>query len=141
MITLDGTSGITAPALDSDGSLTIGTAVMAVPTGDAPLFAARAWVNFNGQGTVSIRSSGNVSSIVDNGAGDYTINFTTAMPDANYSIVANASIDYNVSNLASPGINGVTAEVAPTASAFNLYIATVLQVAFDPKYVNVAIFR
>ena len=47
--------------------------------------SARAWVNFNGTGTVAIRASGNVSSITDNGTGDYTVNFTTAMPDANYS--------------------------------------------------------
>jgi hypothetical protein len=44
-------------------------------------------VNFNGEGTVAIRASGNVSSITDNGTGNYTVNFTTAMPDANYSIV------------------------------------------------------
>lgn len=48
----------------------------------------RAWVNFNGSGTVAIRTSFNVSSITDNGTGDYTVNFTTAMPDANYSIGA-----------------------------------------------------
>jgi hypothetical protein len=53
-------------------------------SGTAPLFACRAWVNFNGTGTVAIRASGNVSSITDNGGGDYTVNFTTAMPDANY---------------------------------------------------------
>lgn len=45
----------------------------------------RAWVNFNGTGTVAIRASGNVTSITDNGVGDYTVNFTNAMPDANYS--------------------------------------------------------
>jgi len=56
-------------------------------TGTAPVYACRAWVNFDGIGTVSIRDSGNVSSITDNGTGDYTINFTTAMPDANYSAV------------------------------------------------------
>ena len=44
----------------------------------------RAWVNFNGTGTVAIRASFNVTSITDNGTGDYTVNFTTAMPDANY---------------------------------------------------------
>jgi hypothetical protein len=44
----------------------------------------KAWVNFNGTGTVAIRASYNVSSITDNGTGDYTVNFTTAMPDANY---------------------------------------------------------
>jgi hypothetical protein len=47
-------------------------------------YKCRAWVNFNGTGTVAIRASGNVSSITDNGTGDYTINLTTAMPDANY---------------------------------------------------------
>lgn len=56
-------------------------------SGAAPIYAARAWVNFSGTGTVSIRASGNVSSITDNGVGDYTVNFTTAMPDANYCTV------------------------------------------------------
>jgi len=46
--------------------------------------AVKAWVNFNGTGTVAIRASFNVSSITDNGVADYTVNFTTAMPDANY---------------------------------------------------------
>lgn len=55
-------------------------------TGTAPIYGARAWVNFNGTGTVAIRASGNVSSITDNGTGDYTVNFATAMPDANYSL-------------------------------------------------------
>jgi hypothetical protein len=50
----------------------------------AVAYGCRAWVNFNGQSTVAIRASGNVSSITDNGTGDYTVNFTTAMPDANY---------------------------------------------------------
>jgi hypothetical protein len=50
----------------------------------AVAYGCRAWVNFNGTGTVAIRASGNVSSITDNGTGNYTINFTTAMPNANY---------------------------------------------------------
>lgn len=56
-------------------------------TGSAPVYACRAWVNFNGTGTVAIRASGNVSSITDNGVGDYTVNFATAMPDANYAVL------------------------------------------------------
>lgn len=48
--------------------------------------SAKAWVNFNGTGTVAIRAGFNVSSITDNGTGNYTVNFTTAMPDANYAI-------------------------------------------------------
>jgi hypothetical protein len=51
----------------------------------ATAYGCRAWVNFNGTGTVAIRASGNVSSISDLGVGSYTINFSTAMPDANYS--------------------------------------------------------
>ena len=66
---------------DSNGLNKLGTA-----TGDAPSYSARAWVNFNGSGTVSIRASGNVSSITDNGTGLYAVNLTTAMPDTNYSV-------------------------------------------------------
>ena len=49
---------------------------------------AKAWVNFNGTGTPAINGSFNVSSITDNGTGDYTVNYTTAMTDANYAIIA-----------------------------------------------------
>jgi hypothetical protein len=55
-------------------------------------YGCRAWVNFNGTGTVAIRASGNVTSITDNGTGDYTVNFTTVMPDANYA-VAGSCVD------------------------------------------------
>jgi hypothetical protein len=60
-----------------------------IPTvdGTAPLYMCRAWVNFNGTGTVAIRASGNVSSITDNGTGDYTVNFTTAMQDTEYAAI------------------------------------------------------
>jgi len=57
----------------------------------ATAYGCRAWVNFNGTGTVAIRGSGNVTSITDNGTGDYTVNFTTAMPDANYCFAGSAS--------------------------------------------------
>jgi hypothetical protein len=59
-------------------------------SGSAPIYACRAWVNFNGTGTVAIRASGNVSSITDNGTGAYTVNMTTALTDTNYSIVVGA---------------------------------------------------
>jgi hypothetical protein len=72
-------AGVTAPASSIAGALNA--------SGAAPLFACRAWVNFNGTGTVAIRGSGNVSSITDNGVGIYTVNFTTAMPDVNYATV------------------------------------------------------
>jgi hypothetical protein len=59
----------------------------------------RAWVNFNGTGTVAIRASFNVSSITDNGTGDYTVNFTTAMSDANYSAVTDGQIVSGVADI------------------------------------------
>ena len=64
-----------------------------IPSGNTlyPAFDCRAWVNFNGTGTVAIRASGNVSSITDNNTGDYTVNFTTALADANYSAVGTSS--------------------------------------------------
>lgn len=56
-------------------------------TGPATLtgqYAAKAWVNFNGTGTVAIRASGNVSSITDNGTGNYTVNFSNSFANTNY---------------------------------------------------------
>ena len=57
-----------------------------VPVATVAQGSAKAWVNFNGTGTVAIRASFNVSSITDNGTGNYTLNFTNAMPDANYGV-------------------------------------------------------
>jgi hypothetical protein len=66
--------------IDSSGNLKFDSGYGSAATA----YGCRAWVNFNGTGTVAIRESGNVSSITDNGTGDYTVNFTTAMPDSNY---------------------------------------------------------
>jgi len=92
-----GTTGLTIDASQNAAFAGTITATNGV-TGDfkmdsgygsvATAYGCRAWVNFDGTGTVAIRASGNVSSITDNGVGDYTINFTTAMPDANYSFGA-----------------------------------------------------
>ena len=81
---------LTSPTLTTPN---IDSAQFATVSGTAPLYAARAWVNFNGTGTVAIRASGNVSSITDNGTGDYTVNFTTALVDANYSVAGAAAGD------------------------------------------------
>lgn len=64
-------------------------------SGGAPMYACRAWVNFNGS-TAVINGSGNVSSVVRNGAGDYTVNFTKAMPDTNYSLTGNCEVEFSV---------------------------------------------
>jgi hypothetical protein len=68
----------------------------------------RAWVNFNGTGTVAIRASFNVSSITDNGAGDYRVNFTNAMPDANYSVQSQCfSASNNNNGNTTAGLDGL----------------------------------
>lgn len=108
-------------------------------SGSAPIYACRAWVNFNGTGTVAIRAGGNVSSITDNGVGDYTVNFTTLMPDANYSMIATGQpATDNVSSLFE-----VFNTVRTTSS---IRIRTAIQngstgSAQDFPQVNVAIFR
>jgi hypothetical protein len=80
------TDGAALPAIDGSALTSLpAPAALSTASGSAPSYSARAWVNFNGTGTVAIRESGNVSSITDNGTGDYTVNFTTATTDANYS--------------------------------------------------------
>jgi hypothetical protein len=110
-------------------------ATFVTPVGTAPVYGCRAWVNFNGTGTVAIRASGNVSSITDNGTGDYTVNFTTAMPDANYSVVA-TSIAENTGFGSTPIKTGTT----PTSSSVNIRAVGNTNY-YDPSFVNVAIFR
>jgi hypothetical protein len=104
-------------------------------SGSAPIYACRAWVNFNGTGTVAIRASGNVSSITDNGTGDYTVNFTTAMQDADYCVSGSS---------ASPGVAGsiflpsflttTTARIQTVSNASTAVLA-------DASQVCVAVFR
>jgi hypothetical protein len=74
---VQGSTANTPPVFKDGNGTTIGT-------------LCRAWVNFNGTGTVAIRASFNVSSITDNGVGKYRVNFTTALTDANYSCTSNA---------------------------------------------------
>jgi len=106
------------------------------------VYTAKAWVNFNGTGTVAIRAAGNVSSITDNGAGDYTLNFTTAFSDINYSVTGSGSgvsTGFSVFTANRNGSNG--AEVAPTTSAVRVNTCNNSQTASDVTYVYVAIFR
>jgi hypothetical protein len=78
--------GTAGQVLKSNGDAPPSFGAVTDQTGDAPFYFARAWVNFNGTGTVAIRASGNVMSITDNGAGDYTVKFTNAMVDNNYAV-------------------------------------------------------
>lgn len=114
----------------------INSAQFATVSGTAPIYACRAWVNFNGTGTVAIRASGNVTSITDNGTGDYTVNFTTAMPDANYSIACSG----NRPTRALPLIAG-PALAAPTTTAVRIYVMEYNSGITDSLDTSVAVFR
>lgn len=113
-------------------------------SGSAPIYGARAWVNFNGTGTVAIRSSGNVTSITDGGTGTYVVNITTAMQDANYSACAVAR-ETNANNnaaIVSIGTNGASnASVDFTTSAFYVSVATRAGADVDSDLVCVSVFR
>jgi hypothetical protein len=107
-------------------------------SGTAPVYACRAWVNFNGTGTVAIRASGNVSSITDNGTtGDYTVNFTNAMQDGNYSVAATTgdAADVNQTNRA------VVSRQHLTSSVRLMTFVCTTGAAADMPSVTVAIFR
>ena len=104
----------------------------------ATAYGCRAWVNFNGTGTVAIAGSGNVSSITDNGTGDYTVNFTTAMVDANYCLTT-AGAPVNNNDLCALGLNYSTS--TKTTTALRLAVKTVGIVITNSKDCNVAIFR
>jgi hypothetical protein len=95
----------------------------------------RAWVNFNGTGTVAIRASFNVSSITDNGTGDYTVNFTTAMADANYSAVGLCRISGNIRNIIS--LDGVNTAL----TTGSVRVRTLDAALSDADVVCVSIFR
>lgn len=119
--TIKSLAASTPPVVQDSGGTQIGT-------------FCRAWVNFNGTGTVAIRASFNISSITDNGAGQYTANITTAMPDANYSAVGSCSYDSNDA----------------IAVQTNAYLTTSLGIStvkanlgsfLDKTFINVAIFR
>lgn len=108
-------------------------------SGNAPMYACRAWVNFNGTGTPGIRASGNVSSITDNGVGNYTINLTTALPDANFS----ASISAGDGVTSATGYSSIDMpnQQAPTNTTLRLQLRDFSGSAKDYIYVLASFFR
>ena len=107
-------------------------------SGSAPIYGVRAWVNFNGTGTVAIRGSGNVSSITDNGVGDYTINFTTALPDANYAISGSSGGSSGTTNGAVYLLDQSTAR---TTTAFRVAIVTTAGSVVDVPNIDIKVIR
>jgi hypothetical protein len=138
--------GVNATGLTGDGSqltaLPAG-ASLSTASGSAPSYSARAWVNFNGTGTVAIGAQGNVSSITDNSTGNYTVNFNTAMPDADYAV----SLQNTAFSAANIGGNIVIAGTA--AGGATLKSTTQLQIqtfanttgVYDYAEINCIIFR
>jgi hypothetical protein len=102
----------------------------------ATAYGCRAWVNFNGTSTVAIRGSGNVTSITDNGTGDYTVNFTTAMPDVNYSAVTSGQI-----SAASTGRNYIGSTEVINSSSVRIRTIAGDGVFYDYFQVFCSIFR
>jgi hypothetical protein len=105
-------------------------------------YLCRAWVNFNGTGTVAIRASGNVSSITDNATGDYTVNFTNAMPDVNYCTIGATGPDPSgTAGWLAPNRNGVNGANVPNTVG-SVRVNSVLNgSASDQINVQVAVFR
>ena len=122
--TISGTNGVTFPDSTS------------MQTGQQ---ACKAWVNFNGTGTVAIRAGYNVSSISDNGTGNYTVNFTTALPDANYAQVIGIG-DYAVSWNGNSAL-GITSNGSKTTTFTKIDLSNNSTVNYDFTEINFAIFR
>jgi len=131
--TIDFTEGGAATGqFDSSGNFKFNSGYGSVATA----YGCRAWVNFNGTGTVAIRGSGNVSSITDNGVGNYTVNFTTAMPDVNYAAVGSG---FRAAFSAAEAAESFTNFLVGSVNA--LFATGSSGAAFDTNAYSVAIFR
>jgi len=119
------------------------TGSASVPSDTVINGSAKAWVNFNGTGTVAIRAAFNVSSITDNGTGDYTVNFTTAMVDANYSFslsLQRTSTGAQVNQNIVPTINDGAGNVASSSLRVRAY-GSAGNTSFDVDIFTVSVFR
>jgi hypothetical protein len=121
-----------APSWDSSGNLSFNSGYGST----AVAYGCRAWVNFNGTGTVAIRASGNVTSITDNGTGLYSVNFANAMPDANYAAVIATEESGIICTTSSNNAFQQTASVGRVG----VYLGTSAS-GYDADQVNYAVFR
>ena len=128
-------AGTTALTIDASQNATLAGAFTTV--GGYPAYQCRAWVNFNGTGTVAIRASGNVSSITDNGVGNYTVNFVNAMVDANHSAVANMKVADSTATAANLVVPYLISYLTTSVRLLAIDAATFRDTALN----SVAIFR
>jgi hypothetical protein len=101
--------------------------------------SAKAWVNFNGQNTVAIRASFNVTSITDNGLGNYTVNMTNALADTSYAIIGTANND--ITSTGGTNSTVVALPVSTTQATVVNVVASAGTQLFDPPIFMVSIFR
>lgn len=126
-----------SPSWDANANLMFNSGYGSVATA----YACRAWVNFNGTGTVAIRASGNVSSITDLGTGDYTVNFTNAMPDANYTLSGAGQYDTSNANNDAPMVNIKRVSGALSTTGARIVSNTTSGNGWDVLVVAVSFFR
>ena len=128
----------TGATVDSSNNLKFNSGYGSVATA----YGCRAWVNFNGTGTVAIRESGNVSSITDAATGIYKVNFATAMPDENYSCAGFIGSGSARNLLVSPAVSADNGSVTTqtTTGAWFKNIST-SAVAYDNPYIQFNVFR
>jgi hypothetical protein len=127
-------AGSTKATIDTAGNLKFDSGYGSVATA----YGCRAWVNFNGTSTVAIRDSANVSSITDHAVGQFTVNFTTALPDVNYTSVGMSGNVFNAMIVISQPFQSY----APTTTSCRYN--TMYQNGgyyYDPEYVGISIFR
>jgi hypothetical protein len=135
-------SGVTELTVASTGVTVADNLLFNSGYGSAAVaYGCRAWVNFNGTGTVAIRASGNVTSITDDGTGLYTVNFTTAMPDANYCVAGAAGKTDGGDTNSNMRVMGRNAAVTQTTSAVAVGCYYANSNLEDGGLMCVAIFR
>jgi len=137
---LFGTNNTERGRFDTSGNFQFNSGYGSVATA----YGCRAWVNFNGTGTVAIRSSGNVSSITDNGTGNYTVNFTNSLTDANYAVHVTGTENNTgeIARIATVYGDASTGASGKTSSAVRVVFgASNAATFFDSAEMNVACFR
>lgn len=110
-----------------------------IPDGDAPMYAARAWVNFNGNNG-NIRGSKNINSITRNATGDYTVAITKNMPNTNYSVNTSCSISSGGILVISHVFTTPFATSAPNAGNFRITTTNISGAVLDAVYINASVF-
>ena len=139
-------AGVTSIVAGTGISISGGTGAVTVTNTGLTTEKIKAWVNFNGTGTIAIRGSFNVSSITDGGTGNYTVNFTTAMADANYCPVVGMSQGAAAGGVhqlgqTGPNLNSNNFAAFGTGSLKIVTGSPVSSVPFDVDSLNIAVFR